>query len=113
MKRLGFRQLHPVTRALILAALLDFLVYAVFTVALGGDAADGYARAGRYFVSNHGVVREVGKVAWVLNRVQGYSLYVLFPAAVIAFAIDSLRPREEPERTSFLGRDNAPPRRRR
>ena len=113
MKRLGFRQLHPVTRVLIVLALVDFLVYAAFTIALGGDAGDGYVQAGRYFVSNHGVVKEVGRAAWVLNRAQGYSLYLLFPAAVIAFAIDSFRRREEPERTSVLGRDNAPPRRKR
>ena len=113
MKRLGFSQLHPITRALVLAALVDFLAYAVFTVALGGNAGDGYARAGHFFVSNHGVVREVGRAAWWLNLVQGYSLYALLPLAAVAFAVDSFRRREEPEKTSLLGRDNAPPRRKR
>lgn len=112
MKRLGWSEMHSVTRVLILVALLDFLVYAVFTVALGGNAGDGYTSAGHYFVSNHGVLREVGQVAWVLSRGQGYSLYVLLPVAVVAFALDSFRRREEPERKSFLGRGGAPPRRR-
>jgi hypothetical protein len=112
MKRLGFRELHGVTRALIVLALVDFLVFAILTVAIGGDAGDGAVRDGRFFVANHGVEREVGAATWWVSRVLGLSLYILWPAAILAFAIDSFRPRDEPERTSLLGRDNAAPRRR-
>ncbi len=110
-KRLGWRDLHPATRALIAVALVDLLVTAALAMATGGYATDGYARAGHYFVANHGVTTEVGRTAWMVGLVLGYSLYVLVPAAGLAFAIDAFRRREEPEKTSFLGRDDAPPRR--
>ena len=112
-KRLGWRELHPVTRALIVIAAVDFFVTAALAIALGGYASDGYARAGHYFVANHGVTKEVGRAAWTVSLVLDYSLYALVPGAALAFAIDAFRRREEPERTSILGRDDAPPRRRR
>lgn len=113
MKRLRFRELHRITRALLVLALLDFVFFAALTVALGGDAADGAIRDGRYYVGNHGVLREVGRAAWALSRALGYSLYAVWAAAIAAFAVDSFRRREEPGRTSLLGREGAPPRRRR
>lgn len=113
MKRLRFKELHRITRALLVLALLDFLFFAALTVALGGDAADGAVRDGRYYVGNHGVLREVSRAAWTLSRSIGYSLYVVWAGAIAAFAVDSLRKRDEPGRTSLLGRDDAPPRRRR
>ena len=79
MKRLRWSELHRLTRALLLLALADFLAYAIFSVAIGGDAADGVVREGRYFVSNHGALTEVGRGVWVLNRAQGYSLFALWP----------------------------------
>ena len=112
MKRLRFRELHRVTRVLLVLALLDFVFFAALTVALGGDASDGAIRDGRYYVGNHGVLREVSRAAWALSRTLGYSLYVVWTAAIGAFAVDSLRRREEPGRASLLGREDAPPRRR-
>ena len=112
MKRLRFGQLHRVTRTLIVLALLDFVVFAALTVGLGGDAADGAVRDGHYFVGNHGMLHEVARAWWELSRAVGYSLYVVWAGAIAAFAVDSFRTRDEPDRTSLLGRDNAPPRRR-
>lgn len=111
MKRLRFGQLHRITRTLLVVALVDFLFFAALTIALQGDAADGIVRDGRYFVGNHGVLHEVSRGTWELSRVVGYSLYAVWTAAIAAFAVDSLRARQDPERTSFLGRGDAPPRR--
>jgi hypothetical protein len=113
MKRLRWSELHRLTRLLVVLAVADFLLFAVVTVAIGGDAASGAVRDGHYFVSNHGVLTEVARATWLVSRVQGLTLWVLGPGAVVAMAVDSYRRREEPEEKSFLGRGGAPPRRKR
>jgi hypothetical protein len=115
LKKLRWRELKPLTRWLILAALADFILFYAVTLVIGGDGLSGMEKGGHYFVSNHGQLTEVGYGAWMFTRVQAVSLFVLWPAALVCIGIDSLRapPPSEEEDHSILGRKDAPPRRRR
>ena len=113
LKKLRWRDLRPLTRWAVLAALIDFILFLAVTFAIGGDGLSGSEQAGHYFVSNHGKLTEVGYGAWLFTRVQAVSLFVLWPVALVCAAVDSFRavPPEE-EDHSILGRKDAPPRRR-
>lgn len=113
LKKLRWGDLRPITRWAIVAALADFILFLAVTFAIGGDGLSGSEQAGRYFVSNHGKLTEVGHGAWLFTRVQAVSLFVLWPLALLAAAVDSFRaPPPEEEDHSILGRKDAPPRRR-
>jgi hypothetical protein len=45
-------------------AWLNFVVFWVVTVCLGGDAGNGYSKNGHFFVCAHGACHEVSKAIW-------------------------------------------------
>jgi hypothetical protein len=53
---------------------------------LGGDALNGYAANGHYFVVSHGVYRKVSKESWDWSRVHAVSVLVTHPLAIAATA---------------------------
>ena len=113
-KRIRWRDLRPHARWLFFIALADFFIFYIVTLVIGGDGFSGMEKGGHYFVSTHGRLTEVSHAAWLFTRWQAISLFVLWPAMLIAVAIESLRaPFEEDEDRSILGRKDAPPRRRR
>ena len=65
----------------------NFLVFWTGAVALGGDAANGYSSAGRYFLCAHGGCREVSKAlftySWWHAAITMASFAMLLVAAVI------------------------------
>lgn len=114
LKKLRWREFRPLTRWLAIAALVDFVVFYIVTLLVGGDGLSGSAQAGHYFVSNHGRLTEVSHAAWLITRVQAISLFALWPLTLVSMAVDSLRapgPGDEEEDRSILGRKDAPPRR--
>jgi hypothetical protein len=57
-----------------------------YSLALGGDAINGFERNGHYFVSAHGADTEVSQSQWLLSRTLGVLTYVTFPVAFAAMA---------------------------
>jgi hypothetical protein len=47
---------------------LNFFVFVAGTLYLGGDALNGYERAGHYFVCSHGSCKEVAEEVWTFSR---------------------------------------------
>ena len=113
-KRIRWRDLRPHARWLFFIALADFFVFYVVTLILGGDGLSGVEKGGHWFVSSHGRLTEVSHAAWLFTRWQAISLFVLWPAMLVAVAVETLRTPEaleEEEDQSILGRKDAPPRR--
>jgi hypothetical protein len=48
-------------------ALLNFIVFWVIAVCVGGDALNGYMHDGRYFICAHGACHEVSKDFWTYS----------------------------------------------
>ena len=45
-------------------AAINFLIFWIIAVDVGGDAVNGYEKAGHYFVCAHGACREVSQAFW-------------------------------------------------
>jgi len=66
---------------------LNFVAFIVGSCYLGGDALNGYARAGHYFVCAHGGCREVSRSIWLYSYWHALSAMVgLVLLLVIGFA---------------------------
>jgi hypothetical protein len=47
----------------------------------------GKVEAGRYYVSNHGRLTEVGHAAFVYSQIHAHSLFITHPLAMVAGVI--------------------------
>jgi hypothetical protein len=65
-------------------ALLNFLVFWVAAVYLGGDAVNGKADHGRFFLMSHGRYTEVSADLFTYSKWHAYSLWVTHPLAFVA-----------------------------
>ena len=67
-------------------SILNFLVFFTVTLYVGGDAVNGKAEAGRYYLASHGRYTEVSRALFHYNKVHAYSVWVthaLFFACLI------------------------------
>lgn len=94
---------------IVAAVILAMAVYGVATFVgetqrLGGDALNGYAQDGHYYVANHGRYTEVTPDQWELSRSHEIRMLVMQPLALVAmgflilgFVVPSLVGRPTPE----------------
>jgi hypothetical protein len=71
---------------LTLAGVLNFIAFIGASERLGGSAANGYVRDGRYFVGEHGRYQEVSREAWERSQSHGQTLALTHPLAAIGAA---------------------------
>jgi len=88
--------------AMSVVGFLNFLWFVAESQALGGDALNGYARDGRWFVGSHGTYTEVTRDAWEWSLAHGRSMlftHVLgmlgLGYVVIRHVIPELRARQD------------------
>jgi hypothetical protein len=58
---------------------VNFAVFGLGAVYLGGDAINGYAVDGRYFLASHGHPKEVSHAIFTYSRWQGVSAIIFVP----------------------------------
>lgn len=75
--------------------ILNFFVFFVFSLIIGGDAGNGFVKDGHYFVTNHGKHTEVSELIWKINKFQADSLFITHPMAIIAAIIANLKNRNK------------------
>lgn len=63
--------------------LANFLVFVIGAVYLGGDALNGTAVDGRYFLAEHGRLTEVSRAVFVYSQWHARSLFVTHPIAML------------------------------
>lgn len=68
---------------IVLAAVapLNFLLYAVIADNIGGDAVNGRAEAGRFYLGSHGHYTEVSRAVFTYSKLHTYAVwanYLLF-----------------------------------
>ncbi len=66
----------------VIVGFANFLWFAVESSALGGDALNGYANDGRYYVGTQGHYREVKQAQWEWSRLHAVSMFVTTAIAV-------------------------------
>jgi hypothetical protein len=79
---IGFRRKLYI--GLFIAAMLNFLVFWLLALHLGGDALNGKAEAGHYFLMSHGDYTEVSEEVFNYSRWHAYSLWVTHPLGAMA-----------------------------
>ena len=67
-----------------LFGLANFLVFVIAAIWLRGDALNGHAVDGRYFLASHGQLTEVDRAVFVYSEWHARSLFVTHPLAMIA-----------------------------
>jgi hypothetical protein len=67
----------------VFAGFLNFLAFWVAAVYLGGDAVNGKAMEGHYFLSSHGHLTEVGRNVFTYSRWHVFSVFITHPLAML------------------------------
>ena len=56
-------------------AVVNFLSAVLIAQFIGGDAFNGFEKAGRYFLRNHGALTEVSRAVFTYNRCHWISVF--------------------------------------
>lgn len=59
--------------------ILNFVIFVIISMWLGGTALIGFIQNGSYYIGNHGNYTKVSNVIWYLNYIQGVLLFLLIP----------------------------------
>jgi hypothetical protein len=63
--------------------LANFAAFMVGAVYLGGDALNGKAADGHYFLSNHGYLTEVSRAVFTYSEWHARSVFITHPVAIL------------------------------
>ena len=67
-------------------AFINFAVFWIVAVCIGGDAISGKAENGHYYVSSHGKPTEVSSRVWHYSRVHTRSVWITHPIGLLGGA---------------------------
>jgi hypothetical protein len=65
-------------------AIINFGIFAIFALYLGGDAVNGKIYNGHYFLGNHGRYTEVAKIVFDYSKWHVYSVWLTMPIAIVS-----------------------------
>lgn len=75
---------HKACRVVFTIAIINFLLFVFIAILIGGDAVNGHAENGRYYLANHGELTEVNYLVFMYSKIHVYSVFVTHPLAMIA-----------------------------
>ena len=75
---------HKTGELAIFIGVVNFLLFVLISVLIGGDAMNGKIENGHYYLGNHGHLREVSALLFRYSQLHFYSLFVTLP--LLAFA---------------------------
>ena len=67
--------------------LANFTIFIIVSLLLGGDAVNGHAENGRYFLDSHGKLTETSHAVFIYSKIHVYSLFVSHPLAMLGIYI--------------------------
>jgi hypothetical protein len=70
-----------------IVGLVNFAVFIVVAIMIGGDAVAGHEENGRYFLSSHGKLTEVSKPVFVYSTWHTLSTWITHPMALLAVGL--------------------------
>lgn len=70
--------------AIFILSMLNFAVFWLMAVHLGGDALNGHVTDGHYFLMSHGDFTEVSEEVFNYSRWHAMSLWITHPAGAMA-----------------------------
>jgi hypothetical protein len=81
------RRAKPVIIPVVILAFVNFFSFIFIDLYLGGDALNGYARDGHYFLCSHGRYTEVGRAVWTYSYWHAISVFITHGLVFISVAI--------------------------
>jgi hypothetical protein len=76
------KRLGDVGKVLFFIAWINFAVFWVVAVCIGGDAISGKAVNGHFYVSSHGKLTEVSRAVWNYSRIHTMSIWITHPIGI-------------------------------
>lgn len=77
-----YRAMTRRERVLFWIAILNFVVFVAIAVPLGGDALNGTAHDGHYYLMQHGTYTEVSRPVFIYSAFHTLSLLVTMPLGI-------------------------------
>jgi hypothetical protein len=78
-------------KILVAVGMLNFVVFIVVAIAIGGDALNGHEANGHYYLNSHGTDTEVSRIVFMYSKVHAMSVFITHPLALIGGAILTMR----------------------
>jgi hypothetical protein len=78
------RAIQKVCRMISYIAILNFLLFFLIAVVIGGGAIWGKIEEGHYYVGNHGRYTEVGRLVFTYSQLHALSLCITHPLGILA-----------------------------
>jgi hypothetical protein len=64
--------------------MLNFAIFFVVAQFIGGDAVNGFARDGHYYLNNKGHFTEVSRSVFMYSKWHVYSLFITHPLGIVS-----------------------------
>lgn len=87
LKKNRYQKLHDLCRRILAFALVNFSLFFIISLFIGGDAVNGQEEAGRYYLANHGTLTEVNYFVFMYSRIHVYSVFITHPLAMLAVIV--------------------------
>ncbi len=78
------KRLSRLPALIVYLGVMNFLLFIIFTLLLGGDGPNGKIEAGHYYLGSHGTYTEVMYPIYFFSRVQGILFFVSWPFVLVA-----------------------------
>jgi len=87
---------------------LNFVVFCLVAVGIGGDAVNGKIVAGHFYLAEHGKLTEVSEAVFTYSLWHVRSLFVTHPLAILTGYLAKMEQREKSRSRSVPGHENEP-----
>ena len=75
---------HRVCEIIFQIAIINFILFVIIALIIGGDAVNGKAEGGQYYLANHGQLTEVNYFVFMYSKLHVYSIFITHPLAMLA-----------------------------
>lgn len=75
---------HKVCEILFWVGFINFFLFMIVSVFLGGDALNGKIVEGHYYLASNGQLREVSSLVFTYSKIHVYSIFITHSLAAIA-----------------------------
>jgi hypothetical protein len=81
------KRLRYLPHLIVYLGMLNFVLFFLSVILLGGDGLNGKVEAGLYYLGNHGAYTEVIYPVYLLSRLWGILFFVSFPLIMLAMIL--------------------------
>lgn len=75
---------HKICEIIGVIAIINFTLFVIIAIVIGGDAVNGRIEGGHYYLANHGQLTEVNYFVFLYSTIHVYSVWITHPLAMVA-----------------------------